>query len=248
MAAWYGTPMFSSLWLGRRRQHVVRALAMDPSQPADHASWLSGATSIDHMHESCPRPGWLVYCAYFADVTQDRLLAGAMDVARLALTLDRRPPFEAALFDELREMSYPDLIATMEACLEAAPGARGWCDAVPTQHNPLLVDLTRHVEDELDALDDERAGPYRVADLDAADQARAAAYAMSLEAHAHRQHGLREALTARSAASAALFAMAYGTSHPTFESSATAALRAAYGWRGLTSSRPEGVTRGGAAR
>lgn len=229
-------PVLSFFRVMRRRALLAEALKCDPAQPQDYAAWLREARSIEELHATCPRPGWLVYCAYFAELPQDLILDGALSLGRHATSIDARAPFPATYFDRLPDLAYPDLRATIRDALASAPGADAWCQAVPSQYNPDLAYaddiLDGILEDDGGEVDEpaQARGPYRVEAAEAVDRARAAAYALTLEAFAHRQRGLREALTARSAAAAALFTTAFEAVEPRFHEKATTLLRVAYLW------------------
>jgi hypothetical protein len=216
--------MFGALRLWPRRPRLRAALAADCTQPQDVGAWLEGARSVVELHARCPHPGWLVYCAYFDGVRQDPLALGTVELLRDALALDPRAPFDASVLDRLDELPYPELADLVVHVLRRAPGALVIADAVPTQDNPALFELDLALQD---LREEQDAGAYRGAATDDRDTLLAAAYSLGLEVKAHRARGLREAVTRRSAATAALLSRALG---PSFEARALATLRHRYGW------------------
>lgn len=155
------------LTLRGRRKDLERTLRDDPTQPVGWESWLAAATSIDHLHASCPQPGWLVYCAYWAKVPQDKLLDGALALGVLACERHEAGPILPARMRTLRDLDWPDLAALMFDLLQPSATTRLVVDLVPTQENSLLYHLGELMianredaegdddEDDDDDLDDE---------------------------------------------------------------------------------------------
>jgi hypothetical protein len=196
--------VFGLFPLKRRRADLDRTLRADLAQPAGWQPWLDNATSISQLHASCPQPGWLVHCAYWADVSQDKLLEGALALGRLACERDPTPPISPATIDTLRDQSWPDLATMMFDLLVASPTTRLVVELLPTQPNSLMWPLTNlltrwHDHQEIEA-DVRRWGrePHDddVADLEAAEAAWAAADVAANAADADRSDDAASAAAA----------------------------------------------------
>ena len=219
--------------LRRRRDHLARALAADGFTRLGWADWLEAARTVEDLHASCPDPGWLVYCAYFEEVRQDKLLAGVLAVAQLAATHDPHPLVGLTEVASWPEQSHPDLIARVVAIEGRYPIARSLLDLLATPTTWALADLssTRAAAAiERGPVAPLERSPFRedpeAATRETAEGLVAAGFAAAMLCVPLRHDGVREALTTHAAAAAALLAGSY----PSYVDDALAAARAAYGW------------------
>lgn len=218
--------------LKRRRADLARTLADDVTQPGDWDGWLAAATSIDHLHATCPHPGWLVYCAYWDGVSQDRMLDAALALAAIASERDPRAPLSPAVIRSLRDDDGPEL-GELILSLEHHPLTRHLVDVVPTQLNVVLqmaIGEERRARRRDAPPSPPDLGPFRHdptgfarAELDAIV---AAGYVLTIEAIFHRQQHLRESVATRAAAAAQLLHGSFAG----FRDEALAIQRAAYRW------------------
>jgi hypothetical protein len=220
--------------LKQRRADLGRTLADDPTQPPGWESWTAAATSVDQLHATCPHPGWLAYCAYWADVSQDKLLEATMALLCLASERDPTPSLSPAIVKSLRDDDGPDLGSLLLALEQPHPMTLGLVDLVPSQLNFTLLGavgearIARRNEAAAPAAID--LGPFRTdpgalatAEVDAI---KAAGYVLAIEAIFHRSKNLRESLATRAAASAALLCGSFAG----FHDEAMTIERRIYGW------------------
>lgn len=187
-----------SLWSQRRK--LRSSIARDPLSAGDPAAWLDGASTVLELRTSCPEPGWLAHCAYWAGVPMERILLGALGAA------DTQRPHGIGAFVpldnmfDLRKWSYPELADLVFAAEERHPAIRGIEMVLPSQVN---TTLRFHLQGD----QGRRFGGADKGQL-TPDALCAGALVLLVASLFHRERGLRESLVLTAGAAATLLAIA----------------------------------------
>jgi hypothetical protein len=207
--------MIGALKLWSQRRKLRNSLAIDPLAMIDPRPWLDDATSVLQLRTTCPQPGWLVHCAYWAEVKMDTILAAATIAADHMIRVGPKGVFPRETVAGLRQEPLPDLAELVVDIERRHPAIRGIETLLPSQMNLSLAS-------ELGERHPASFEPGAVSP----DTLVAGGFVLFLVSLFHRHHGLRESLVMTCAGMATLFAVG----SPEQREALLAIQREAYGW------------------
>jgi hypothetical protein len=206
--------MIGPLKLWSLRRKLRGSIPRDPLTTLDPGPWLDAAASVTHLRATCTQPNWLVHCAYWAGVSQDKLLEAALAAGQHVKA--HAPELFPELGDvELRRTPFPELAGKIHAIERKHPAIKAIEGYFPSGGNFLI---SQH-------LGDRHPRKLPATGLAPGD-AIAAGYVLMIVAVFHRERGLREALALVCGAAATMFALGA----PAERKALLDLQRSTYGW------------------
>jgi hypothetical protein len=206
--------VLGSLKLWSLRRKLRGSIPRDPLTTIDPAPWLDGAGSVAHLRATCVQPSWLVHCAYWDGVSQDKLLEAAI-AAGLHMKVKGADLVPELGDVEMRRLSFPYLAGRIHAIERQQPRIKAFEAYFPSGGNFLV---SRNLGD--------RRPRQLGKDPLTSEEAIAAGYVLMLVALFHRERGLREALALVCGGAASMFALGMPGEHkPLLDLQ-----RSIYGW------------------
>lgn len=187
--------MIGPLKLWSLRRQLRSSIPRDPLTTMDPIPWLDAAGSVAHLRATCTQPNWLAHCAYWAGVSQDKILEAAI-AAGLHVKAVGSDPMPWLGEVELRRQPFPELAHMIHVIEKRHPAIKAIEGYFPSGGNYLL---SQHLGDRQ---------PRQLPKTGIApDDAIAAGYVLMIVAVFHRERGLREALALVCGAAATMFAL-----------------------------------------
>ena len=206
--------MLGPLKLWNQRRNLRTSLPRDPLTIMDPGPWLERAASVPHLRATCTQPNWLVHCAYWAGVSQDRILEAAV-AAGVHVSTKGNDLMPELADVELRRQSFPVLAGRIREIERRHPVIEA-IDGCFQFGGNFLID--QH-------LGERHPRKIPKGGLEPAD-AIAAGYVLMLVAVFHRERGLREALALVCGGAATMFALGM----PEERTALLDLQRSTYGW------------------